>query len=66
MLQVIPKDLIIGVSKGVTTKFKLQYIYDHFTFTSQIKAKNILEAEGDLYWLLTMQEERNQFERNQI
>ena len=26
----------------------------------------ILEAKGDSYWLLAMQEELNQFERNQV
>ena len=28
--------------------------------------KNILEAEGDSYWSLAMQEVLNQFERNQV
>ena len=62
-----PKDLILSdVSKGVTTPSKLQDICDHFTFISHIAPKNILEAEGGLYWLLVIQEELNQFERNQV
>jgi len=62
-----PKDLILGdVSKGVTTRSKLLDIYGHVAFLSHIEPKNILEAEGDSYWLLAMQEELNQFECNQI
>ena len=61
------KDHIIGdVSKGKITRSKLHDIYGHFAFISHIKPKNIVEAEGDSYWLLIMQEELNQFERNQV
>ena len=31
-----------------------------------LNPKNIIEAEGDTYWLLAIQEELNQFERNQV
>ena len=37
-----------------------------FCFISHIESKNILETETDSYWLLVMQEELNQFERNQV
>ena len=51
------KDLIIGeVSKGVTTRSKLHDICGHYAFISHFEPKNILEAEGDSYWLLAMQE----------
>ena len=60
-----PKKLIISdVSKGRTTRFKLHDFCGHFAFISHIEPKNILEAEGDSYWLFAMQEELNQFERN--
>ena len=62
-----PNDLIIGdVSKGVTTHSKLHDLCGHYTFISNLKPKNILKAEGDSYWLLAMEEELNQFERNQV
>ena len=62
-----PKDLIIDdVSKRVTTRSKLYDICGHFAFISHIELKNILEVKGDSYWLLTMQEELNQFECNQV
>ena len=61
----LPKDLIIDdVSKGVTARSKLHDICDHFALISHIKLKRILETESDSYWLLAMQEEFNQFERN--
>ena len=59
------KDLIIGdVSKGVTIRAKLHDLYGHYAFISHFEPKNILKAEGNSYWLLAMQEELNQFERN--
>jgi len=62
-----PKDLIIGdVSKGVTTRSKLHDLCDHYAFISHFEPKNILEIEGDSYWLLAMQEELTQFEHNQV
>jgi len=61
------KDLIIGnVSKGVTTRSKFHDICGHFAFISYIEPKNIREVEGDSYWLIAMQEELHQFERNQV
>ena len=62
-----PKDLVIGdVSKGVTTRSKLHDYCGHYAFISHVEPKNVLEAEADSYWLLAMQEELNQFERNQV
>jgi len=62
-----PKELIIGdVSKGVTTRSKLHDFCGRFAFIAHIEPKNIVEAEGNSYSLLAMQEELNQFERNQV
>ena len=62
-----PKDLIIGdVSKGVTIRSKLHDLCGYYAFISHFESKNILEVEGDSYWLLAMQEKLNQFERNQV
>ena len=60
-----PKELTIGdESKGVTTRSKFHDFCGQFAFISHIEPKNILEAEGDSHWLLAMQNELNQFERN--
>ena len=61
-----PKELIIGdTTKGVTTRAHLKYNAD-FAFISKIVPKNISEALDDEYWVQSMQEELNQFERNQV
>jgi len=65
MLQVIPRTLLLVMySKVVTIRSKLHDICGHFAFIFYIEPKNILETEGDLYWLLVMQEELNQFKCN--
>ena len=52
-----PKDLIISdVSKGVTIRSKLHDLYGHYVYISHFEQKNILEAKGDSYWLLAIQE----------
>ena len=62
-----PKDLIIGdPSKGVTTRTSLRNICNNFAFVSQMEPKNFKEAEHDDFWTLAMQEELNQFERNNV
>ena len=62
-----PKDHIIGeISKGVTTRTKLIEFCNNVAFMSQFEPKNFKEAEVDSYWLLVMQDELNQFERNQV
>ena len=38
----------------------------HLAFLSQIEPKNLKEAEFDEFWILVMQEELVQFERNQV
>ena len=62
-----PKELIISdVSNGVSTHSKLHDLCGHYALISHIETKNIVEVEGDSYWLLAMQEELNQFEQNQF
>ena len=63
----LPKHLFLGnVSKRVTTCSKLRHICGHVAFLSHIEPQNILEVEGDSYWLLIMKVELNQFEHNQV
>ena len=39
---------------------------NHIAFVSHLEPKNIIEAEKDPNWILAMQEELNQFERNKV
>ena len=61
------KDLVIGdPSKAVTTRTSLRNICNNFSFVYQIEPKNFKEAKHDDSWTLAMQEELNQFERNNV
>ena len=62
-----PKDVILGdLSRGVTTRSSLRNTCGHNAFISQIEPKSFEDAENDEYWIMAMQEELNQFERNNV
>ena len=62
-----PMNLIIGeASKGVSIRSKVHNLCEYFVFISHREPRNIQEAEVDSYWLLSMQDELNQFEHNQV
>src|SRR4051812_39401699 len=62
-----PIDNIIGnISKGVTTRSRISNFCHHFAFVSQVEPKNTKDALLDEHWLMAMQEELNQFERNDV
>ncbi|KAH9651466.1 Integrase catalytic domain-containing protein [Citrus sinensis] len=62
-----PKDVILGdISRGVTTRSSLRNACEHNAFISQIDPKSFEDAENDESWIMAMQEELNQFERNNV
>ena len=62
-----PKELIIGdTSKGVQTRSSFKNFCANAAFLSQIELNCIDEALKDDFWFIAMQEELNQFERNEV
>ncbi len=45
---------------------QIENILSHFCFTSKIEPKRVKEALNDPDWILAMQEELNQFQRNDV
>jgi hypothetical protein len=60
-------DQIMGdISKGVTTRSRLANFCEHYTFVSSIEPFRVEEALQDPDWVLAMQEELNNFKRNEV
>jgi hypothetical protein len=62
-----PVDQILGdISKGVTTRSRLANFCEHYSFISSIEPFRVEEALQDPDWVLAMQEELNNFKRNEV
>ncbi|KAH9717278.1 hypothetical protein KPL71_021758 [Citrus sinensis] len=61
-----PKSDVGDPSRGVTTRSSLRNTCEHAAFISQIEPKSFADAENDESWIMAMQEELNQFERNNV
>jgi hypothetical protein len=62
-----PVDQILGdISKGVTTRPRLVNFCEHYSFVSSIEPFRVEEALLDPDWVLAMQEELNNFKRNEV
>jgi hypothetical protein len=62
-----PVDQILGdISKGVTTRSCLANFREHYSFVSSIEPFRVEEALWDPDWVLAMQEELNNFKRNEV
>jgi hypothetical protein len=54
------------ISKGVTTRSRLANFCEHYSFVSSIEPFRVEEALQDPDWMLAMQEELNNFNRNEV
>jgi hypothetical protein len=62
-----PDNQILGdISKGVTTRSRLVNFCEHYSFVSSIEPFRVEEALLDPDWVLAMQEELNNFKRNEV
>jgi hypothetical protein len=62
-----PINQILGdISKGVTTRSRLANFCEHYSFVSSIEPFRVEEALQDPDWVLAMQEELNNFKRNEV
>ncbi|PKA54068.1 Retrovirus-related Pol polyprotein from transposon TNT 1-94 [Apostasia shenzhenica] len=61
-----PEQIISDPSQMIRTRSSLQNEVNHSAFISQIEPKSFEEAENDNFWILAMQEELDQFKRNDV
>jgi hypothetical protein len=58
---------ILGdIHKGVTTRSRVAHFCEHYSFVSSIEPYRIEDALRDPDWVLAMQEELNNFMRNEV
>jgi len=62
----LSKDNIIGdIKQGVSTRCRIVFC-KHAAFVSQIEPKNVNDVLNDSNWIVVMQDELNQFTRNDV
>jgi hypothetical protein len=62
-----PIDQFMGdISKGVQTRSRVTSFCQHYSFVSFHEPKRVDEALDDSNWVISMQEELNNFTRNQV
>jgi hypothetical protein len=62
-----PVNSILGdIYKGVTTRSRVAHFCEHYSFVSSIEPYRIEDALRDLDWVVAMQEELNNFTRNEV
>jgi hypothetical protein len=58
---------ILGdINKGVTTRSRVAHFCEHYSFVSSIEPYRVEDTLRDLDWVLAMQEELNNFTRNEV
>jgi hypothetical protein len=62
-----PVNSILGdIHKGVTTRSHVAHFCEHYSFVSSIEPYRVEDALRDSDWVLAMQEELNNFTRNEV
>jgi hypothetical protein len=55
-----------NIHKGVTTRSRVAHFCEHYSFVSSIEPYRVEDALRDSDWVLAMQEELNNFMRNEV
>ena len=58
--------ILTDLNSGVQTRSRLKNFCAFYAFLSLIEPKNVYEALTDSDWIMAMQDELHQFERNQV
>jgi hypothetical protein len=58
--------ILSDIHKGVTTRSRVAHFCEHYSFVSSIEPYRIEDALRDPDWVLAMQEELNNFTRNEV
>ena len=62
-----PVNSILGdIHKGVTTRSRVAHFCEHYSFVSSIEPYRVEDALRDPDWVVAMQEELNNFMRNEV
>jgi hypothetical protein len=58
--------ILSDIHKGVTTRSRVAHFCEHYSFVSSIEPYRVEDALRDPDWVLAMQEELNNFTRNEV
>jgi hypothetical protein len=58
--------ILDDIHKGVTTRSRVTHFCEHYSFVSSIETYRVEDALRDSDWVLAMQEELNNFTRNEV
>jgi hypothetical protein len=58
--------ILDDIQKGVTTRSRVAHFCEHYSFVSYIEPYRVEDALRDSDWVLAMQEELNNFTRNEV
>jgi hypothetical protein len=62
-----PVNSILGdIHKGVTTRSRIAHFCEHYSFGSSVEPYTVEDALRDSDWVMAMQEELNNFTRNEV
>jgi hypothetical protein len=64
--QTIQRDHQVDITLGVTTHSRIAKFCENYSFVSSLKPFRVEDALKDLDWVVAMQEELNNFKRNEV